>query len=226
MAFDKLIDSAKLDAAITATAKAIRNKTGSSAKIAWNESTGFSSAISQIKGKLQSKTATPKATSQTIKPDSSYDGLSQVTVNGDANLKAENIAIGVSIFGVTGTLEGGTKVATGTFTGRGSYISNTPWVKITGLSFKPSRVVLFGENGYDHGVIFADSEGYTDGYAFCKASGYDEELDDYWDYLTTETSKFHLILNSDGFQVNTDGSGEYGSLWFPNSTTYHYIAIG
>lgn len=55
---------------------------------------------------LQSKTFTPNADGMTIKPDTNYDGLSQVIVNGDANLVAENIAEGVSIFGVTGTHSG------------------------------------------------------------------------------------------------------------------------
>lgn len=56
--------------------------------------------------KLQTKTVTPSASTQTVKPDSGYDGLSQVTVNGNSNLVAGNIKSGVSIFGVTGTYTG------------------------------------------------------------------------------------------------------------------------
>ena len=95
---------------------------------------------------LQSKVVNPTTDQQTVKPDSNYDGLSQVIVNaipstyvkpittktettytpttsnqliaagtycsgvqtikGDANLVADNIKNGTSIFGVTGTYEG------------------------------------------------------------------------------------------------------------------------
>lgn len=74
---------------------------------------------------LQKKTVTPTSSNQVITADSGYQGLSQVTVNGDANLVAENIAEGVSIFGVTGTHAGGGSVETCTVTI--DYIGGAPF---------------------------------------------------------------------------------------------------
>ena len=51
---------------------------------------------------LQEKTVTPETLPTVIGPDEGYDGLSQVTVNPDPQLKAENIRSGKTIFGVEG----------------------------------------------------------------------------------------------------------------------------
>lgn len=59
------------------------------------------------------KTVTPTTTNQTAVASGSYT-TGDVVVAGDANLKAENIAEGVSIFGVSGTHKGGADTVTGT----------------------------------------------------------------------------------------------------------------
>ena len=48
MSYDKLIDSAKLDGALSASANAIRAKNGDNAKIPWDATTGFANAIAAI----------------------------------------------------------------------------------------------------------------------------------------------------------------------------------
>lgn len=70
---------------------------------------GICNLINDVKN--QEKTATPTTESQVISPDSSYTGLSKVTISAvtaaiDANIVAENIKKDVTILGVTGTYEG------------------------------------------------------------------------------------------------------------------------
>lgn len=50
MAYDKVVDSAALDAAMTYTADRIRNKTGGTDQIAWDSAKGFGDAVDAITG--------------------------------------------------------------------------------------------------------------------------------------------------------------------------------
>ncbi len=50
MAYDKVVDSAALDAAMTYTANRIRNKTGDTNQIAWDSAKGFGDAVDAITG--------------------------------------------------------------------------------------------------------------------------------------------------------------------------------
>jgi len=63
MAIDKAVDSAKLDAALVATADAIRAKGGGTAKLAWKETNGFADEIDTLPDAVPEVTqATPSIT--------------------------------------------------------------------------------------------------------------------------------------------------------------------
>lgn len=60
MAFDKVIDSTQLDAAMTYTANRIRNKTGGTDQIAWDSAKGFGDAVDAITGGSSAPESDPR----------------------------------------------------------------------------------------------------------------------------------------------------------------------
>lgn len=60
MAFDKVVDSAALDAAMTYTANRIRNKTGDTNKIVWDSTKGFGDAVDAITGGSSAPESDPR----------------------------------------------------------------------------------------------------------------------------------------------------------------------
>lgn len=101
--------TAKLQAILDDANTAITAKSGTAAA----NLSGIAAAIDALtsgEAKLQAKTVTPTGQTFVVSPSSGYDGLSSVTVAGDTNLAAENIAEGVTIYGVTGTFGGGNAI--------------------------------------------------------------------------------------------------------------------
>lgn len=92
------------------------------------------------------KTWTPGTTNQTIASGRYLTGIQ--TIEGDANLKAENIVSGVSIFGVAGTAETGT--------GGGSETGAACTVYIDNSSSYPYAVCYANSDGEGKAVIVND----------------------------------------------------------------------
>lgn len=115
MAFDKVVDSSKLNAAMKATADKIRAESQTSNPIEWDESNGFADSI-----KTQTKTATPSTNLQAIRPNAGYVGLSQVNVEAIQATTQATPTISVSSDGLitasatqsAGYVASGTKSAT------------------------------------------------------------------------------------------------------------------
>ena len=104
---------------------------------------------SSVSPRLQEKNVTPTAEGLSVIPDIEYDGLSKVTVNGDVNLVPENIAEGVSIFGVLGTMvaSGELKYASGQY----ALSANGKEISVNGVGFTPA--VVFYRHSTSYGTF-------------------------------------------------------------------------
>ena len=99
MAFDKVVDSAQLNAAMTYTAGRIREKTGEAASIPWNAAKGFGDAIDAITAGSQKQikvhtdagaTVTATMGTQSVSGTAGTDGICLLDVpeNGDWTVNA------------------------------------------------------------------------------------------------------------------------------------------
>lgn len=256
MAYDKAVDSAKLDAAMTATADKIRAGTGDTAKIPWNETNGFADSIpeavaqatpeisvssgglitasaTQTGGFVASgtkkatsqltvqaaKTVTPGTSDQTAVASGRYT-TGAVKVKGEANLKAANIAKGVSMFGVIGTLVSGSPIATGTFelTGTKNLYEGLS-ITVNGIPFKPTRVLWFytGLNNANGGW----AGNYI--YSFDSADGAYGVIDDgYEDEDTGEWEDYYCWWHHDVYNTETQSSPYEELLYTPLSDGFYF----
>ena len=97
---------------------------------------GSKSATQQLPTQA-AKTVTPGTTNQTAVASGRYT-TGVVQVAGDANLKAENIAEGINIFGVTGT-HSGLKEITGSIGSVGPYFAYWRYMTKTGQIYTSDR---------------------------------------------------------------------------------------
>lgn len=107
-------------------------------------------------------TYTPRTIDQTIASDQYLTGVQ--TIKGDANLLAENIASGITIFGITGTHSGGSGIDTSDATATAADIVNGQTAYVNGVKLTGTLVV----QNYYTGTVTPDSSIGEDGDLYFK----------------------------------------------------------
>lgn len=162
---------------------------------------------------LQSKSATPLTTNQTIEPDEGYDGLSYVSISKvdssiDSNIVAGNIKKDISILGVTGTYEGDGSAYTTTqvynalkanYDTNGTFTDNVTYtVKGTVLHYVPDYVDILIDGTQTELVAGVLTDGTTNlAFVIRETSSFNAE------YLKYKISKGDCITISGKFKYFT-----------------------
>lgn len=196
-----------------------------------------------VQPSLQDKTVNPSTSQQVISADSGYDGLDEVTVNAvtssiDSNIQANNIKRGVSILGVTGTVDegitptGNINITTTAQTDVTNYATaQVVDANLSAANIKDGVTILGIEGTYDpQPSLESKSVTYTqnDTYNVAPATGYDglsgvevtvnvaPDLED----ITITENGVYTSTSHDGFgEVTVDVSGGGGASWIDVDTT-------
>ena len=191
-------------------------------------SAGTKSATKQLTTQA-AKTVTPSTSNQTAVASGVYT-TGAVSVAGDANLVAGNIKKGVSIFGVSGSYEGGgggANVATGTFTlSRAITTDGAEVVTISGLPFKPTYVIFHGANLSI--VAFSGQKARFIVLAGWRSPQYvgAVAINITATMLLKDDSFAKITFTEDGFSINANGVSNTTSTPYYFPGTYSYVAAG
>lgn len=168
----------------------------------------------KVTGTIPSKAAatfTPGTADQTIAAGMYLSG--KQTIKGDANLLPENIAQGVSIFGVDGALESGGEVKTANGSTLAFANNGRSWINVSGLGFRPLGVLV--NYGTDHCI--------STNYATTSCVLFNNAGDIYAMYLRQDDMSFSVAnskATDDGFSWNISHSTGY------EGSTFYWYAIG
>lgn len=171
--YDSTLTAAKIDSALKAVDGVIVPANNGKVLVVENGKISAKPVTDYVDLNLQAKTATPSASQQTISPDSGYNGLSGVTVEGVVapNLIAENIKKDVvikvgtltdddSVMSVVGSYEGGGVTPTGTLeiTSNGIYdVTNYASVNVFVVAIETALIPTMTSNTTPSGIASSSS---------------------------------------------------------------------
>ena len=156
MAFDKVVDSAALDAAMTYTANRIRNKTGDTNQIIWDSAKGFGDAVDAITGGSSAPESDPREVYGGTRPAEwlrlpDYDKVEQNTMYLLVELKENYPNTGKFTFrGISATVDEGI-VVNGAFVSKASRT-----VAGRGMNNDRTFTLNYDFNGFDWAKSLSD----------------------------------------------------------------------